>query len=238
MAHGLAPLLPLSRHRSSPRPHSLGGRRKREDYINPQSDDCVRMGHLEREFVAWSQRAGETARIGLALLAAEKHLFTLWYRVRDGTLGWADFHVALLPLIARVRALLQEGVAGAEAKAQGTCRNLLKREAALWTVVWEPGVDPTTNGAAVTAGGPLAAAQFRYPEGGGQSIRRTSPHGCHYLTPTTTGRAGLFDVRLCRRDPQRTCLFALAAHFSTAHVSVAFAPRCAVTWRNSRLVWR
>jgi transposase len=101
--------------------------------------------HLKREFVAWSERAGETARIGLALLAVEQQLFTLWYRVRDGTLTWADFQVAMLPLIARVSTLLQDGAVGADAKAQGTCRNLLKREAALWTFVWEPGVDPTNN---------------------------------------------------------------------------------------------
>jgi transposase len=103
--------------------------------------------HLKREFVAWSERTGETARIGLALLAVEKQLFGLWYRVRDGTLTWADLQVALLPWMARVSTLLQEGVAGADMKAQGTCRNLLKREAALWTFVWEPGVEPTTNAA-------------------------------------------------------------------------------------------
>ena len=34
---------------------------------------------------------------------------------------------------------------GADAKTQGTCRNLLKREAALWTFVWEAGVEPTNN---------------------------------------------------------------------------------------------
>jgi len=101
--------------------------------------------HLKREFVAWSERAGETARIGLALLAVEKQLFTLWYRVRDGTLPWADFQVAMLPLMARVRTLLQEGVAGADAKTQGTCRNLLKLEVALWTFVWEADVEPTNN---------------------------------------------------------------------------------------------
>jgi transposase len=95
--------------------------------------------------VAWSQRAGKTARIGLALLVAEKQLFTLWYRVRDGTLAWADFQVAMLPLMARVRTLLQEGAAGADAKAQGTCRNLLKREAALGTFVWEAEVEPTNK---------------------------------------------------------------------------------------------
>src|SRR5262245_6856041 len=101
--------------------------------------------HLTREFVAWSQRTGETARIGVAVLAAEKQLFTLWYRVRAGTLAWADFQVARLPLRARVRTLLDEGAAGADTKAQGTCRNLLKREAALWTFGWAAEVEPTTN---------------------------------------------------------------------------------------------
>jgi transposase len=101
--------------------------------------------HLKREFIAWSERTGETARIGVALLAIEKQLFTLWYRVRDGTLAWADFQVAMQPLMARVSLLLQEGVARAEVKVQGTCRNLLKREAALWTFVWETGVEPTNN---------------------------------------------------------------------------------------------
>ena len=44
-----------------------------------------------------------------------------------------------------IRTLLQEGVAGADAKMHGTCRNLLKLEAALWTFVWETGVDPTNK---------------------------------------------------------------------------------------------
>jgi transposase len=113
-------------------------------WIDPRQRQLC-WAHLKREFVAWSQRAGETARIGLALLAAEKQLFTLWYRVRDGTLAWADFQVAMLPVMARVRTLLQEGAAGADAKAQGTCRNLLKREAALWTFVWEAEVELTNN---------------------------------------------------------------------------------------------
>ena len=115
-------------------------------WIDPRQRQLC-WAHLKREFVAWSQGTGETARIGLALLALEKQLFTSWYRVRDGTLAWADFQVAMLPLMARVRTLLQEGGASADRKAQGTCRNLLKREAALWTFVWEPGVEPTNNGA-------------------------------------------------------------------------------------------
>jgi transposase len=113
-------------------------------WIDPRQRQLC-WAHLKREFIAWSERAGETARIGVALLVVEKQLFTLWYRVRDGTLAWADFQVAMQPLMARVSMLLQDGVASAEVKVQGTCRNLLKREAALWTFVWEPGVEPTNN---------------------------------------------------------------------------------------------
>jgi transposase len=47
--------------------------------------------------------------------------------------------------MARGRTLLQEGGAGADAKTQGTGRNLLKLEVALWTLVWETGVEPTNN---------------------------------------------------------------------------------------------
>lgn len=115
-------------------------------WIDPRQRQLC-WAHLKREFVAWSERTGETARIGHALLAIEKQLFVLWYRVRDGTLAWAEFQVATQPLMTRVKTLLQEGVAGADAKTQGTCRNLLKREAALWTFVWEPGVEPTNNSA-------------------------------------------------------------------------------------------
>jgi transposase len=116
------------------------------NWIDPRQRQLC-WAHLKREFIAWSERTGETARIGLALLAVEHQLFRLWYRVRDGTLTWADFQVAMLPLMARVKTLLQEGVAGADVKVQRTCRNLLKLEAALWTFVWEPGVDPTNNAA-------------------------------------------------------------------------------------------
>jgi transposase len=113
-------------------------------WIDPRQRQLC-WAHLKREFIAWSERAGETARIGLAFLAVEKQLFTLWYRVRDGTLAWADLQVAMLPLMAQVSTLLAEGVVGADAKTQGTCRNLLKLEPALWTFVWEPGVEPTNN---------------------------------------------------------------------------------------------
>mgnify|MGYP001560779804 CR=1 FL=1 len=94
------------------------------------------------------QRVAELeARLGQALLAEEARVFSLWYRVRDGTLSWADFQVAMLPVMACVGALLREGAEGAHKSTQRTCRNLLKPEAALWTFVWEADVEPTNNNA-------------------------------------------------------------------------------------------
>jgi transposase len=46
-------------------------------WIDPRQRQLC-WAHLKREFIAWSQRTGETARIGLALLAVEKQLFELW----------------------------------------------------------------------------------------------------------------------------------------------------------------
>jgi len=146
--------------------------------------------HLKREFIAWSERAGETAWIGLALLAVENQLFALWYRVRDGTLAWADFQVAMLPLMARVRTLLEEGVAGADAKMQGTCRNLLKLEAALWTFVWESEVDPTNN----RAERPLRRAVLWRRRSFGTQSEAGSQFVARILTAVTTLRQQQRDV--------------------------------------------
>jgi hypothetical protein len=113
-------------------------------WIDPRQRQLC-WAHLKREFIAWSERDGETARLGRALLGVEQQVFVLWYRVREGTVAWADFQVAMLPLMERVHTLLREGAAGTEAKTRGPCRNLLKLEAALWTFVWEADVEPTNN---------------------------------------------------------------------------------------------
>jgi transposase len=116
------------------------------NWVDPQRRQLC-WAHLKRNFVAFVERGGESARIGSALLAEEAQLFALWYRVRDGTLAWADFQVRMLPVMAQVGELLQEGAAVAHARTARTCRNLRKREAALWTFVWEEDVEPTNNSA-------------------------------------------------------------------------------------------
>src|SRR5213594_5119594 len=51
------------------------------------------------------------------------------------------------PVMTRVSSLLQGGAAVGHARTARTCRNLRKREAALWTFVWEADVEPTNNSA-------------------------------------------------------------------------------------------
>ncbi len=103
--------------------------------------------HLRRDFQAFVDRCGESARIGQALLGQAEKLFELWYRVRDGTLSRADFQVAMAPVRREVGILLREGATVSHAKTRRTCANLLKLEVALWTFVFYEGVEPTNNAA-------------------------------------------------------------------------------------------
>ncbi len=123
-------------------------------------------------------------------MAVEKQLFGLWYRVRDGTLRWADFHVARLPLMDRGGTLLREGAPGAEKKTHGTCRNLLKLEAALWTLVWEAHVEPTNNSAErpLRRAGLWRRRRFGTQSGAGSQVVERS------LTAVTTLRQQPRDV--------------------------------------------
>src|SRR6266403_1120195 len=114
------------------------------DWIAPERRQ-VCWAHVKRDFVAISEREGEAGQLGVALLAEERRVFALWAEVRARSLSRADFQVRMVPIIARVQALLQTGARGGHRKTAGTCRHLLKREASLWTFVWEEDVEPTNN---------------------------------------------------------------------------------------------
>jgi len=88
------------------------------------------------------------------LLEQEKHLFALWYQVRDGTLSRRDLSGAVAPIRSRVHELLiaaatNERHTGENAlgKTVRTCRQLLQVEPALWLFVTTVGVEPTNNAA-------------------------------------------------------------------------------------------
>jgi len=101
--------------------------------------------HLRRDFQAFVEGGGESRRIGEALLAHSDLMFEWWHRVRDGTMTRATFQAKMKPVHHKVGALLRQGAACAHDQTAGTCRDILKREEALWTFVRLAGVElPTT----------------------------------------------------------------------------------------------
>jgi transposase len=101
--------------------------------------------HVLRDFAAMRDRGGCSAEIGDALLAQAHQMFTWWHRVREGTLQRSTFRSYMTPLRREVERLLEAGSQCGGPKTAGTCRDILKRRAALWTFVQVAGVEPTNN---------------------------------------------------------------------------------------------
>jgi transposase len=101
--------------------------------------------HLLRDFQAFVDRGGESQSIGEALLAQADLMFEWWHKVRDGTMDRATFQVKMQPVQRQVGQLLHQGTNCDHSKTAGTCRDILKREEALWTFVRIEDVEPTNN---------------------------------------------------------------------------------------------
>ena len=109
--------------------------------------------HLKRDLTAIAQRSGVSKEIGAALLRRERRLFRWWHRLRDGTVSREQLIAAVEPLRAGFKAELEvvadfpigKREKSPLAKTVRTARKLLKVEAALWTFVYVPGVEPTNN---------------------------------------------------------------------------------------------
>jgi hypothetical protein len=103
--------------------------------------------HLLRDFQAIVERQGHSAVIGQTLLRQAAQMFTLWHRVRDGTLSRADFQKAMRPIRADIATLLRLGTFVNHSQTAKTCANILKLEPALWAFVDQEDIDPTNNAA-------------------------------------------------------------------------------------------
>jgi transposase len=101
--------------------------------------------HLLRDFAAIRDRGGRSEELGEALLAQAHQMFTWWHRVREGTLQRSTFRAYMTPLRREIERLLEAGRHCGVPKTAGTCRDILKRRAALWTFVQLEGVEPTNN---------------------------------------------------------------------------------------------
>jgi transposase len=101
--------------------------------------------HLLRDFQAFVERGGPSQPLGEDLLAQARLIFDWWPKVRDGTLSRTAFQEKMQPVQAKVGELLRQGTRCTHPKTAATCRDILKRETALWTFVRVQGVEPTNN---------------------------------------------------------------------------------------------
>jgi len=101
--------------------------------------------HLKRDFQAFVERGGESQRIGQTILTQADTMFEWWHKVRDGTMSRTAFQNKMKPVQTKIGKLLRQGTQCNHSKTAGTCRDILKREAALWTFVHIEGVEPTNN---------------------------------------------------------------------------------------------
>jgi transposase len=101
--------------------------------------------HLRRDWQAFIDRGGSSRRIGQRLRQRTDDLFHLWHRVRDGTLSRHMFKFHMIDIRHEVGALLRQGSTCAHSRTAGTCLDILKHESALWTFVYQEGVEPTNN---------------------------------------------------------------------------------------------
>lgn len=101
--------------------------------------------HLRRDFQAFVERGGESQALGEALLVHHRKMFSSWHLLEKGHLSRAEFQEQMIPIRQQVSDLLRQGSTCSHSATAGTCRDILKRESALWTFVDVEGVQPTNN---------------------------------------------------------------------------------------------
>jgi transposase len=121
-----------------------------------------------RDFQAMIDRGGPGQEVGDALLGHARVVFAWWHWVRDGTWTRSTFHSYVRTLRASFKMELEWGSQSACPKTAATCRELLAREAALWTFVRVEGLEPTNNSAGRSLRG---AVLWRKVSFGTQSAR-------------------------------------------------------------------
>lgn len=101
--------------------------------------------HLLRKFISFSERAGPSAVFGRQLLDYTSLVFDYWHDYKRGKLDRATFGAWMLPVQQQLEAVLAQATAAGIAGLSGSCDDILKHRAALWTFVEQAGVEPTNN---------------------------------------------------------------------------------------------
>ena len=100
-----------------------------------------------RDFQKILEREGDSYRIGCHLKLHADYLLMLWAQVRDGTLPYAAFLAESPAIQFNLPYWLTQGLLCPDERTAETCRRLIALDAALWSFVTAPGVEPTNNAA-------------------------------------------------------------------------------------------
>lgn len=101
--------------------------------------------HLLRKAISFSERDGPAGTIGREMLDLIGILFGYWQQLRDGELSRDKFRELMAPVRRQFEALLERGRAAKLPHVSGSCEDILKHRAALWTFVEHEGIEPTNN---------------------------------------------------------------------------------------------
>jgi transposase len=148
--------------------------------------------HLLRDFQKFLERGEESYPIGYHLKLHADYLLFLWARVRDGTLTYSAFLAEFPAIQSHLRYWLTQGLLCPSDSTAETCRRLIALDAALWSFVTAPAVEPTNN---------AAERALRHPV-----IWRRTSHGTHSDHGRLFVQRVLTVAETCRR--QRRPVFA------------------------------
>jgi transposase len=101
--------------------------------------------HLKRDFQRIADRGGKSEPIGQKLLAEHKLLFETWHAFKNGPLDSDAFYKRIKPIRARIMRWLRMGARCGEKKTVGACKDMIVHFPAMWTFIYEDGVEPTNN---------------------------------------------------------------------------------------------
>jgi transposase len=101
--------------------------------------------HLQRAFVAFSQRDGPVGAWGRDLVTCAELVFGYWRQYCSGALSRKRFEQWMEAVRSTTRQVLERVANAGIARVSGSCANMLKHWEAMWTFVKTPGVEPVNN---------------------------------------------------------------------------------------------
>jgi transposase len=101
--------------------------------------------HLQRAFIAISQRDGPAAQLGRELADSADLVFIYWRQLQAQKISRDEFVRLVSAVRDGMKPCLERAAAGGIPEVSGSCANMLEHWQAMWTFLTTPGVQPTNN---------------------------------------------------------------------------------------------